>query len=279
MRLDPTSLPLRDYHKSKKLNWNPQDLDFSQDRKDFAAMTDRERQIVLTALALFVGGEAAVTHDLSPLLIALKKEGGHLEEEMFLTVQLYEESKHVEFFAAALESIGVTEIEPRDHAGASYPVLFAELETSLERLLIDQSTQAQAEAVTTYHMIIEGVLAETGYYAFFKALREKGLMPGLTQGLEYLQRDESRHIAFGLHLLTRLIRAEPGLWEAVEARLNALMPIASNVYMELFMAYLPDLPFGLDMGDVLNYASKQYMARVNVLERARAGVSVAEGVS
>jgi ribonucleoside-diphosphate reductase beta chain len=269
MRLDPNSLPLRDYHKAKRLMWNPQDIDFSKDAADFAAMTDMEKHLVRSALALFIGGEAAVTHDLSPLLIALKREGGRLEEEMFITTQLFEESKHVEFFAAVLEAIGSAEIDPMQFAGASYPQLFMELDRALEHLLHDHSPQAQAEAVVTYHMIVEGILAETGYYGFFKAFREKNLMPGLTQGLEYLQRDESRHIAFGLHLLSRLIESDPTMWEVIQARLNTLMPIASGVYMELLMPWLPDLPFGLDLNDILEYAGKQYNARLGVLERAR----------
>jgi ribonucleoside-diphosphate reductase beta chain len=269
MRLDPESLPLRDYHKAKRLMWNPQDIDYSKDATDFAAMTDAEKTLVRTALALFIGGEAAVTHDLSPLLIALKREGGRLEEEMFITTQLFEESKHVEFFAAVLEAIGNPEVDPDTHAGASYPQLFAELDRALEALLHDHSPKVQAEAVVTYHMIVEGVLAETGYYGFFRALREKNLMPGLTQGLEYLQRDEARHIAFGLHLLSRLIQADPGLWQVVQARLEALMPIASGVYMELLLPHMqPDLPFGLDLNDIMGYAGRQYTARVNVLERA-----------
>jgi ribonucleoside-diphosphate reductase beta chain len=269
MRLDPTSLPLRDYHKAKRLAWNPQDIDFAQDAKDYAAMTVEEQALIRTALVLFIGGEASVTHNLAPLMIALKKQGGTLEEEMFLTTQLFEEAKHVEFFDAVIGAIGLAEFDPLALAGEQYRLLFQALDQAMGALISDQSRMAQANAIVTYHMIVEGVLAETGYYGFFTALRAKGLMPGLTQGLEYLQRDEARHIAFGLHLLTRMIRAEPALWTIIEAQLSELMGLATGVYMELLSEFLPELPFNLDLGDILAYAGRQYQARIGVLQRAR----------
>jgi ribonucleoside-diphosphate reductase beta chain len=147
--------------------------------------------------------------------------------------------------------------------------LFAELTTALDALLTDHSHEAQARAVASYHITIEGVLAETGYYGIFKALRTKGLMPGLTQGLEYVQRDEARHVAFGLYLLSRLLTDEPALWSAVEAQLNKLLPLAQGVFMELLSEFLPNIPFDLDLNDIVGYAGRQYMARLSVLERVR----------
>jgi ribonucleoside-diphosphate reductase beta chain len=269
MRLDHTLLPLRDYHKAKRLMWDPQDLDFSQDQRDWAAMSEREQDLIRRAIALFIGGEAAVTDDLAPLLIALKREGGHLEEEMFLTTQLFEEAKHVEFFDAVIGKVLGETPEPSQIAGDNYRQLFAELSAALDALLSDHSRQAQARAVASYHMTIEGVLAETGYYGIFKALRTKGLMPGLTQGLEYVQRDEARHIAFGLHLLSRLTAEAPEVRAVVDAQLNKLLPLAQGVFMELLSAYLPNIPFDLDLNDIVGYAGRQYMARLSVLERAR----------
>jgi len=269
MRLDQTLLPLRDYHKAKRLMWNPQDLDFSQDQRDWAAMSEREQDLLRRAVALFIGGEAAVTDDLSPLMVALKREGGRLEEEMFLTTQLFEEAKHVEFFDAVIGQVLGETPDAAQIAGANYRQLFAELTTALDALLTDHSREAQARAVASYHITIEGVLAETGYYGIFKALRTKGLMPGLTQGLEYVQRDEARHIAFGLYLLSRLLTDEPALWSAVEAQLNKLLPLAQGVFMELLSEFLPNIPFDLDLNDIVGYAGRQYMARLSVLERVR----------
>ena len=270
MYLNRDSGPFQNYHKAKKLLWDPQDIRYDRDRADWATMTSRENDLLRVALALFLGGEIAVSHDLAPLLIALRREGDHLEEEMFLTAQLFEESKHVEFFADVLEQVVGTMPDLAEIAGASYRAIFHdELPRTLGRLLTDSSRAAQAEAVTTYHMTVEGVLAETGYYGLFAALKQGGLMPGLLRGLELVQRDEARHIAFGLHLLTRFTAEDPAIWDIIEQRVSNLLPLAQGVFMELFEQFLPDIPFGLDVADMISYAEAQYTARMTVLERTR----------
>ncbi|MFP4321623.1 MAG: ribonucleotide-diphosphate reductase subunit beta [Anaerolineales bacterium] len=261
--------PMRGYHQAKKLLWDPQDFDYTQDKADWAKLTDREQGFVQKIMSLFLAGETYVTHDLAPLLIALRHEGGHLEEEMFLTAQLFEESKHVEFFNDVLEKVVGAVPDFDAIAGENYHGLFeVELAQSLGRLLTDQSREAQVEAIVTYHIIIEGMLAETGYYGLFTALRDQNLMPSFARGLEYVQRDEARHIAFGLHLLTRILTENPELRPLVDARCNALMNITQGIIIEVFDAYLPDLPLGLDLNDLIGYSAKQYMARMNVLERS-----------
>jgi len=273
--LNNTSLALRDYHKSKRLLWNPQDLDFTRDQADWAHMSEREHALIRRSLGLFLGGEESVTHDLAPLMIALKREGNHLEDEMFLTTQLFEEAKHVEFFVGVLTAIGETQLDRSALAGKSYRALFGALEQALDALLNDGSQRAQAHAVASYHMVIEGVLAETGYYGIFEALRTRSLMPGLTRGLEYVQRDEARHIAFGLDLLTRLVRSDPALRQVIDTQLNALLPLAQGVFIEVLGDFMPEIPFGLDLGNLVEYAGKQYMARLTVLDRAGRGEQIA----
>jgi len=271
MILNKALLPLKDYHKAKKLMWDPQELRYEQDKKDWATMSEREHDLVRRGLSLFLAGETYVTHDLAPLLVALRHDpGAHLEEEMFITTQLFEESKHVEFFADVLDQVVEFVPEIETLAGENYKKLFGEeLATALGRLLTDYSRPAQVEAVVTYHIMIEGVLAETGYYGIFTALRKNNLMPSLVQGLEYVQRDEARHIAFGLHLLSRMVSEQPELWELVQKRTDALMPLAQGVFLELLGDFLPDIPFGLDLNDIIGYAGKQFMARMNVLERIK----------
>ena len=269
MQLDQDLLPLRDYHKAKKLMWNPQDITYEQDKKDWVNMNDREQDLIKRAIGLFLSGETYVTHDLAPLMVALRHSGDHLEEEMFLTTQLFEESKHVEFFADVLRDVVEDVPELAEIAGNNYKTLFQiELSEALGQLLTDYSREAQAKAVATYHIVIEGVLAETGYYGIFTALKARNLMPGLIHGLELVQRDEARHIAFGLYLLTRLIKEDTSLWQLVEERINNLLPLAQGIFMELLEQFLPEIPFGLDLNDLVGYAGKQYMARMDVLKRA-----------
>ncbi len=121
---------------------------------------------------------------------------GRLEEEMFLTTFLWEEAKHTEFMRRFLDEVaGVAGADLHHYHTPSYrKIFYEELPRAMHRLLDDPSPAAQAEASVTYNLIVEGVLAETGYYAFYRTLQRQGVMPGFIQGIRNFQRDESRHL-------------------------------------------------------------------------------------
>lgn len=74
LALDQSLLPLHLYHKAKSLLWDPCDIDLTADQRDWARLSDRERDIILRLSSQFLGGEEAVTHDLAPLPTAIRRE-------------------------------------------------------------------------------------------------------------------------------------------------------------------------------------------------------------
>ena len=219
--------------KTKKVGtWNPAEIDFTQDAKDWQAATDTQRQSILRLLSQFQAGEEAVTLDLLPLIMAIAKEG-RIEEEMFLTTFLFEEAKHTEFFRTVLDAIG-EKGELNLLLSDSYKQVFhVILPETMDRLITDQSPEAIADASTVYNMFVEGVLAETGYFSFYKSLEESGIMPGLLEGIGHLKRDESRHIGYGTFLLQRLICEHPHLLdEVILKRMAEMTPLALQIVEE-----------------------------------------------
>ena len=268
--LNNDSVPMRLWHKAKRLGvWNPADIDFTQDIADWQHLTAKERDLLLRLTGMFVAGEESVTLDLLPLIMTIAREG-RLEEEMFLTTFLWEEAKHVDFFANGfLKHIAPDAGDLSHYHTPAYRSLFYEaLPQAMHALSTDSSPAAQARASVTYNMIVEGVLAETGYEAYFAALARNNLMPGVRQGILYLKRDESRHIAYGVYLLSRLIAADPQIWPVIEQRMNQLMPIAMQIITEIFAAY-DDMPFGLTFEEFSNIAMTNFGRRLQRIEKAR----------
>lgn len=99
-------------------------------------------------------------------------------------------------------------------------------------------------------------------------------MPGARQGITLLKQDESRHIAYGIFLISRLLAADDNLWEVVEETMNSLLPDALAVVGEAFEQYDP-IPFGLDPGIFSDYALIQFQKRLDRIERAR-GATLSE---
>lgn len=288
-------LPMRLYEKAKRLGiWNPSDLDLSKDKADWATLKDDERDLILRLLAMFMAGEEAVTLDLLPLIRVIAREG-RIEEEMFLTTFLFEEAKHTDFFRRFIDEIALPPFPEGDREAShnetngglgvrsdlshyhtdNYRAIFYEaLPAALSTLEVDSSPSAQLCASVTYNMVVEGVLAETGYYAFFTTLERRDLMPGLRKGISLLKQDESRHIAYGLYLLSRLVAEHPEEWEALDTQMNKLLPFAIGVIGDAFACY-DVVPFGLVEDDFVSYAMSQFTKRFERLEKAR-GASLEE---
>jgi ribonucleoside-diphosphate reductase beta chain len=120
-------------------------------------------------------------------------------------------------------------------------------------------------------MVVEGVLAETGYHVFNQVLTERGIMPGMQRMTALLKTDESRHIAYGVYLLSRLVveHGDP-VWRAIEERMNTLLTPAIAIIGEAFAAYPPDaIPFGLRPDPFVQFAMNQFGHRLSRIERAR----------
>jgi ribonucleoside-diphosphate reductase beta chain len=261
--------PMRLFEKAKRYGiWNPSDIDFAQDVQDWSRLSDQERDVILRLTAMFQSGEEAVTLDLLPLMMTVAREG-RIEEEMYLTTFLWEEAKHVDFFRRFLDEVAQHTADLSHYTSPNYrSIVYETLPAALNRLVDDPSPTAQIQASVTYNMIVEGVLAETGYHAYATMLERNGIMPGQVRGIKLLKQDESRHIAYGIYLISRLIAVAPRLWEVAEVTMNTLLVPALGVVTDVFSYYDP-VPFGLQVDEFLAYATMQYQKRYARLEAAR----------
>ncbi len=272
--LDRRHTALRLWRKAKRLGtWDPEAFDLGPDADDWQRLTPPERDMLMQLAALFLAGEEAVTRDLLPLLRAVS-EDGFFEDEMYLTSFLWEEAKHVDLFDRFFAEVVGGHEDLHHYQGDQYRSLFdEELPRAMNRLYTDTSPTAQAEASVVYNMIVEGVLAETGYHGWYTILKRRGIMPGMLEGIAHVQRDESRHIRYGIYLLARLIAEHgEGVWQAIQAKMAELMPVAVGVFVEGFERLERvhgHIPFGLDPEEFAEYAMSQFQKRLIRLEKAR----------
>lgn len=273
--LDFDSYPMRLWAKAKKYGiWDPAAIDFSQDKKDWAELDHLHQLFIARVVTQFQAGEEAVTLDLLPLIMAVAKEG-RIEEEMFLTSFLWEEAKHVEGFSRFINEVIGPDMfaeAKKDALVPAYQTIFYEvLPECLNKLTTDASPENMARASVTYNMIIEGVLAETGYLAFHQTLEANKILPGMMEFTAKLKQDESRHIAYGIFLLSRLISENgPSVWDAVQDQMQKMMFLAAAQIQQGDDLYDDNnMPFGLKKGAFTAYAQDQFMKRFARIERAR----------
>jgi ribonucleoside-diphosphate reductase beta chain len=269
---------MRLYHEAKQHGaWDPRRLDLSRDGEDWPRLTVAERDVLLRLTALFQSAEESMTRDLLPLVLAIVRED-RLEEEMFLTAFLAEEAKHTEFFRRVVEEVfGVPGELLGRYETPSFHALFQEkLPAAMEALFTDASPTAQAEAIVTYSLIGEGVLGEAGYHVFTSALDSRGILPGYRAGLRLAQADEERHMAYSMFVLSRLVAADPNVWDAITRRMDYLLPYTLGIVNEFFQPY-EVMPFGLTLQGTVEYTIERFSERWARLEQARERSAVVLG--
>ncbi len=269
--LNVDSFPMRLFSKGNARPWNPAEIDFRQDARDVAAMTDDERWMTCSLAAQFLAGEESVTQDLQPFVSAMAAEG-RLADEMYLTQFVFEEARHTEGFRRWFDAIGLTEDlhEYVEFNDAYLQIFTEELPGSMHALAGDPSPRNQIRASVTYNHIVEGTLALTAYFAWAKVCTSRGILPGMQQLIKHIGDDERRHMAWGTFTCRRHVAADDALWEAVDERCQELLVPAMGVVTGTFERFEGrDPPFDVDLNEMAEYAMDKVGRRLGAIESAR----------
>lgn len=179
--------------------WDPAAIDLSEDKEQYERLDEPLRAYLEAFCGAFYNAEENVAIEFCPWVMA----AGSLWQQAFLSTQLVEEYKHTDFFERYFNEVLGSEKRPRALANPVHDTLgerARQLLASLDGAGEDR-TMRFVEGVTHYQGIIEGVQANTGYQIFLDVFARKGLMPGLSEGFKQIQRDEGRHVSFGLQVL------------------------------------------------------------------------------
>jgi ribonucleoside-diphosphate reductase beta chain len=235
------STPLLDYPELYRLwerqQWLTQELDFTQDRVDWHERIDpEERYQRMYGLSAFFIGEQRVTDELGPIMRAAPTE----DQRIFLSTQIADEARHVRFFDRFYSEVGVYEggdgvadrlRQTEEHVNPAFKELFdSMLKSRVDQLAAEpEDTERLVEAITLYHMIIEGVLALTGQHFIIDYNEREGTLPGFVEGFTKVARDEHRHIAFGVRFLTDMAREDTKYRDAIQRTIAESLPVTEKV--------------------------------------------------
>ncbi len=263
------------YELWERQQWATQDLDFTRDRFDWhERISAEERYTRMYGLSAFFIGEQRVTDELGPIMRAAPTE----EMRIFLSTQIADEARHVRFFNRFYEEVGVLEgaddlaerlARVQRNLNPEFAELFDEmLKSRVDRLAAEPEDQVTlVEAITLYHMVIEGVLALTGQHFIIGYNEEQGTLPGFVEGFGNVARDEHRHVAFGAKFLMDMANADERYRQAIQRTLVESLPVAEAVLRPPFAP--PDDDdfelFGVSMRETQAFAAQCLTRRLKVI--------------
>jgi ribonucleoside-diphosphate reductase beta chain len=254
----------------ERQQWRTQDLDFTRDREDWHGFPEEERYQRMYGLSSFFIGEQRVADELGPMMRAAPTE----EMRIFLCTQIADEARHVAFFNRFYDEVGVLESETladrleetSAHLNPKFHVLFDELlKDKVDRLGRNpEDLETLVEAVTLYHMIIEGMLALTGQHFIISYNEENGTLPAFVEGFNNVARDEHRHVAFGARFLREMADADTRYREAIQRTLIEAGPAADGVLTPPWYEEGMEL-FGVSLEETRAFAMKALERRLKVI--------------
>jgi ribonucleoside-diphosphate reductase beta chain len=260
------------YNLWERQQWATQDIDFTQDRIDWhERIPDEERFQRMYGLSSFFIGEQKVAEELGPMMRAAPTE----EMRVFLCTQIADEARHVRFFNRFYQEVGVLEAgnlqgrlaETSEHVNPEFNELFdVMLKSRVDHLArAPEDLEKLVEAITLYHMVIEGMLALTGQHFILRYNEEQGTLPGFVEGFNNIARDEHRHVAFGARFLREMAQAESRYAEAITRTLGEVAPIADAVLRPHWYVEGETELFGTDLEETRAFAAKALERRLKVI--------------
>jgi ribonucleoside-diphosphate reductase beta chain len=256
----------------ERQQWQTQELDFARDAEDWAGFPEEERFQRMYGLSSFFIGEQKVAEELGPIMRAAPTE----DQRIFLCTQIADEARHVRFFERFYREVGVLDAEglsqmleqTSEHLNDEFGRLFDEmLKQRTDRLSAEpEDTEALVEAVTLYHMVIEGMLALTGQHFIMDFNEREGTLPSFVEGFQNVARDEHRHVAFGSVFLREKAGEDERYKRAIQRTLEESLPAAEGVLSPPWAPEDEDYElFGFSIADTRAFAAKCLMRRLKVI--------------
>jgi ribonucleoside-diphosphate reductase beta chain len=181
------------YKKAEASFWTAEEIDLSQDLKDWANLNDGERHFITHVLAFFAASDGIVNENLAEHFVA---EVQYTEAKFFYGFQIAIENIHSETYSLLIDTY-VKDGKEKDR-------LFRGMETmecvskKAEWALRWIDEGSFAERLIAF-AAVEGIFFSGSFCSIFW-MKKRGLMPGLSFSNELISRDEGLHCDFACHL-------------------------------------------------------------------------------
>jgi ribonucleoside-diphosphate reductase beta chain len=264
-------------------HWSSESFDFSEDARQWNGdtFTGEQKAFMEWSLSSFFLGEERVTTELLPFAIAAPSH----EARAFLASQISDEAKHMVFFDRFYREVLGTDAETLSrNVEAQRPKMNDEYRQLFDGILADcadtlrrdpSDMTALVRGVTVYMVVIEGTLALTGARFIIRSLKENDWLPGFRQGFTAVNRDESRHVGFGVKFLADAINQDDAHKQTVQDTLQETLPVGTLALAPPMVddPYDFTTPFGYTSQEIYAYAMKSLSKKLAAMGMEPLGVA------
>ena len=260
-------------------HWMPQEINMNADIalwKDPNGLTEDERTIIKRNLGFFSTADSLVANN---LVLAVYRHLTNPECRQYLLRQAFEEAVHTHAYQYVVESLGLDEGEIFNMY-REVPAVARKAEWALPftRYLADphfhtgtpENDQKLLRELVAFYVIFEGIYFYVGFVQVL-SMGRRNKMTGTAEQFQYILRDESMHMNFGIDVINQIKIENPHLWtETFKAELVAM--IREAVELEARYAYdtMPRGVLGLNapmFEDYLQFIANRRCAQIGLAEQ------------
>jgi len=181
------------YKKSEASFWTAEEIDLSQDMKDWENLNDGERHFISHVLAFFAASDGIVNENLAENFV---NEVQYTEAKFFYGFQIAMENIHSETYSLLIDTYVKDGQEKNKLFNAIETMDCVKKKADWALRWIDEGSFAERLIAFA---AVEGIFFSGSFCSIFW-LKKRGLMPGLTFSNELISRDEGMHCDFACHL-------------------------------------------------------------------------------
>ncbi len=260
-------------------HWMPQEVNMNADIslwKTEGGLSDDERRIVMRSLGYFSTADSLVANN---LVLALYRLITNPECRQYILRQAFEEAIHTHAYQYCIESLGMDEGEVfnmyREVPSVAKKAAWSLSHThSLSDPTFNTGThetdQELLRNLIGFYAVTEGIFFYCGFTQIL-SMGRRNKMTGVAEQFQYILRDESMHLNFGIDVINQIKLENPTLWsEAFQQEVIQMILEGTEIEIEYARDTMPRGVLGMNaqmMEEYLHFIANRRLAQLGLPEQ------------
>ena len=260
-------------------HWMPQEVNMNADIalwKGKAGLTDDERMIVKRSLGFFATADSLVANN---LVLAVYRLITNPECRQYILRQAFEEAIHTHAYQYCIESLAMDEGEifnmyhevPSVAKKASWGLKYTkELSDPNFNTGTRETDQALLKNLIAFYCCLEGIFFYCGFTQIL-SMGRRNKMTGTSEQFQYILRDESMHLNFGIDMINQIKLENPQLWtDKMKEEATQMILQAAQLEIEYARDTMPRGVLGMNavmMEEYLQFIANRRLVQIGLPEQ------------
>ena len=259
-------------------HWMPQEINMTADValwKDKNGLTEDERRIVMRNLGFFSTADSLVANN---IVLSVYKHITNPECRQYLLRQALEEAIHTHAYQYVIESLGMDEGEifnmykeiPSVAKKAAWALPFTK---SLSDQTFETGTEENDKILLrnliAFYCVLEGIFFYCGFTQIL-SMGNRNKMTGTAEQFQYILRDESMHVNFGIDMINQIKLENPNLWdEEMQKEAETMILQGTQLEIEYAQDTMPKGILGMNsemMAEYLHFIANRRLTQIGLNE-------------